>query len=143
VATCGVFGASLFYGDALLTPAISVLSAVEGISVATPALEKWVVPVTVGIVIGLFSIQSRGTGAVGAVKLAEGGWFPLACGLAIFTMLTTWKRAETVVAAREGKISVPVESFPAMLGADIPRVAGTAVYLSPDSRSVPRCCCTT
>ena len=65
VATCGVFGASLFYGDALLTPAISVLSAVEGIAVATPALDKWVVPATVGILIGLFSIQSRGTGAIG------------------------------------------------------------------------------
>src|SRR5690349_23217345 len=65
VATCGVFGASLFYGDALLTPAISVLSAVEGISVATPALDRWIVPATVGIVIALFSIQVRGTGAVG------------------------------------------------------------------------------
>src|SRR5262245_23827721 len=65
VATCGVFGASLFYGDALLTPAISVLSAVEGISVATPALDEWVVPVTVGILIGLFAIQFHGTGAVG------------------------------------------------------------------------------
>src|SRR5438093_3379149 len=65
VATCGIFGASLFYGDAVLTPAISVLSAVEGISVATPALEKWVVPVTVGILIGLFSIQYRGSGAMG------------------------------------------------------------------------------
>ena len=65
IATAGIFGASLFYGDALLTPAISVLSAVEGISVATPALDKWVVPVTVGILIGLFSIQYRGTGAVG------------------------------------------------------------------------------
>jgi KUP system potassium uptake protein len=53
VATCGVFGASLFYGDALLTPAISVLSAVEGMSVATPALDKWIVPVTVGILIRL------------------------------------------------------------------------------------------
>jgi KUP system potassium uptake protein len=386
VAICGVFGASLFYGDALLTPAISVLSAVEGISVATPALEKWVVPVTIGILIGLFSIQSRGTGAIGklfgpcmvvwfaalallggisiaqtpavlasldprhalgfalqhpgltfivlgavflaitgaealyadmghfgakpirfawfgmvfpalminyigqgalvlrdpaaiknpfyllapaellfplvalataatviasqatisgafsmtqqatrlgylpripvrhtsesergqiyiahvnwamlvlvvlivlefksssaiasaygvavsgtmvlttvligvvtymsgsrakpyllaaiaaigvvelmffaanAMKFAEGGWFPLACGVVIFTMLTTWKRAEGVVSAREGKISVPVESFPAMLGPDIPRVEGTAVYLSPDSSSVP------
>ena len=386
VAICGVFGASLFYGDALLTPAISVLSAVEGISVATPALEKWVVPVTIGILIGLFSIQSRGTGTVGrlfgpcmvvwftalavlggisitqtpsvlasldprhalgfawqhpgltfivlgavflaitgaealyadmghfgakpirfawfgmvfpalminyigqgalvlrdpvaiknpfyllapaellfplvalataatviasqatisgafsmtqqatrlgylpripvrhtsesergqiyiahvnwamlvlvvlivlefksssaiasaygvavsgtmvlttvligvvtymsggrvkpyllaaiaaigaaelvffsanAMKFAEGGWFPLACGIVIFTMLTTWKRAEGVVSAREGKISVPVESFPAMLGPDIPRVEGTAVYLSPDSESVP------
>src|SRR5439155_713800 len=65
VTTCGIFGASLFYGDAVLTPAISVLSAVEGISVATPALESWVVPVTIGILIGLFSIQFRGTGAVG------------------------------------------------------------------------------
>src|SRR3981189_1232043 len=65
VAMLGIFGASLFYGDALLTPAISVLSAIEGISVATPALDKWVVPVTVGILIGLFSIQYRGTGAVG------------------------------------------------------------------------------
>jgi len=386
VAVCGVFGASLFYGDALLTPAISVLSAVEGISVATPALEKWVVPVTIGILIGLFSIQSRGTGTVGklfgpcmvvwftalavlgsisiaqtpsvlasldprhalafawqhpgltfivlgavflaitgaealyadmghfgakpiqlawffmvfpalminyigqgalvlrdpaaiknpfyllasaellfplvalataatviasqatisgafsmtqqatrlgylpripvrhtsesergqiyighvnwamlvlvvlivlefrsssaiasaygvavsgtmvlttaligvvaymsggrakpyllagiavigvaelvffaanATKFAEGGWFPLACGVVIFTMLTTWKRAESIVTAREGKIRVPVEAFPTMLGPDIPRVEGTAVYLSPDSDSVP------
>ena len=386
VAICGVFGASLFYGDALLTPAISVLSAVEGISVATPALEKWVVPVTIGILIGLFSIQFRGTGAIGklfgpcmvvwfaalavlggisiaqtpavlasldprhalgfalqhpgltfivlgavflaitgaealyadmghfgakpiqlawfvmvfpalminyigqgalvlrdpvaiknpfyllapaellfplvalataatviasqatisgafsmtqqatrlgylpripvrhtsesergqiyiahvnwamlvlvvlivlefrssgaiasaygvavsgtmvlttvligvvtfmarsrarpyllaaiaaigvaelvffaanAMKFAEGGWFPLACGVVIFTMLTTWKQAESVVSAREGKIRVPVETFPSMLGPDIPRVEGTAVYLSPDSSSVP------
>jgi len=386
VATCGVFGASLFYGDALLTPAISVLSAVEGISVATPALDRWVVPVTVGILIGLFSIQFRGTGAVGklfgpcmvlwfavlavlggisiaqtpavlasldpryalgfawdhpslaffvlgavflaitgaealyadmghfganpiriawfvmvfpalminymgqgalvlrdpsaiknpfyllapaellfplvvlataatviasqatisgafsmtqqatrlgylpripvrhtsesqrgqiyvahvnwtmlvlivllvlafksssaiasaygvavsgtmllttvligvvaymsrsrvrayvlaaiaavgaveivffasnAMKFADGGWFPLACGVAIFTLLTTWKRAEGVVTAREGKIRVPVHSFASMLDRDIPRVEGTAVYLSPDSGAVP------
>jgi len=61
-----VFAASLFYGDALITPAISVLSAVEGLSVATAALEPWVVPLTLGILIGLFAIQSRGTGKVGA-----------------------------------------------------------------------------
>jgi len=386
VATCGVFGASLFYGDALLTPAISVLSAVEGISVATPALDKWIVPVTVGILIALFSIQFRGTGAVGklfgpcmvlwfatlavlgglsiaqtpavlasidprhalsfawqhpslaffvlgavflaitgaealyadmghfganpirfawfgmafpalminyigqgalvlrdpaaiknpfyllappellfplvvlataatviasqatisgafsmtqqatrlgylpripvrhtsesergqiyiphvnwtmlvlvvlivlefksssaiasaygvavsgtmvlttvligvvasmsrsrarpyllaaiaavgavelvffaanAMKFTEGGWFPLACGVVIFTLLTTWKRAESVVTAREGKIRVPVQAFPTMLGPDVPRVEGTAIYLSPDSGAVP------
>src|SRR5438309_227093 len=64
IATAGIFGASLFYGDALLTPAITVLSAVEGISVATPALDKWVVPVTVGMLIGLFSLQHRGSGVV-------------------------------------------------------------------------------
>jgi KUP system potassium uptake protein len=60
-----VFAASLFYGDAVITPAISVLSAVEGLSVATPAFEKWVVPLTLGIIVGLFAIQSHGTGKVG------------------------------------------------------------------------------
>ena len=64
-AVLAVFAASLFYGDAMITPAISVLSAVEGLSVATPALERWVVPVTLGILIGLFALQSRGTGRVG------------------------------------------------------------------------------
>jgi KUP system potassium uptake protein len=64
---CGIFGASLFFGDAIITPAISVLSAVEGVSVATPALEHWVIPVTVGVITGLFWIQHSGTGAVGKV----------------------------------------------------------------------------
>ena len=64
-AVVAVFAASLFYGDAVITPAISVLSAVEGLSVATPALEHWVVPITLGILIGLFAIQSHGTGKVG------------------------------------------------------------------------------
>ena len=61
----GVFGAALFYGDAIITPAISVLSAIEGISVATPQLERWVVPVTIGILIALFLIQRHGTQRVG------------------------------------------------------------------------------
>ncbi|MBI3372299.1 MAG: potassium transporter Kup [Betaproteobacteria bacterium] len=65
VAVLGIFGASLFFGDAIITPAISVLSAVEGLSVATPAFERWVVPITLAILIGLFGIQSHGTGAVG------------------------------------------------------------------------------
>ncbi len=65
VAVLGIIGASLFYGDAVITPAISVLSAVEGLSVATPALEHLVIPVTIGILIALFMIQSRGTGSVG------------------------------------------------------------------------------
>jgi KUP system potassium uptake protein len=64
-AVIAVFAASLFYGDAVITPAISVLSAVEGISVATPALERWVVPTTVAILVGLFAIQRHGTGRVG------------------------------------------------------------------------------
>ena len=61
----GIFAAALFYGDAIITPAISVLSAVEGLSVATPHLEHYVVPITVGILVSLFMIQKQGTGQVG------------------------------------------------------------------------------
>ena len=65
VITAGVFAAALFYGDAIITPAISVLSAVEGISVATPQFEKFIIPITIGLLIGLFLIQRHGTGRVG------------------------------------------------------------------------------
>ena len=67
VITAGVFAASLFYGDAIITPAISVLSAVEGISVATPQFEKFVIPITIGLLVGLFLIQRHGTGRVGSL----------------------------------------------------------------------------
>jgi KUP system potassium uptake protein len=65
VLNAGVFAAALFYGDAIITPAISVLSAVEGISVATPEFEHMVVPITIGILVGLFLIQHHGTARVG------------------------------------------------------------------------------
>jgi len=61
----GVFGASLFYGDAVLTPAISVLSAVEGLEVGTRAFKPYVVPIAVGVLVALFALQARGTAAVG------------------------------------------------------------------------------
>ena len=61
----GVFGASLFYGDAVLTPAISVLSAVEGLEVGTAAFKPYVVPLATGILIGLFLIQKHGTAFIG------------------------------------------------------------------------------
>ena len=67
VITAGVFAASLFYGDAIITPAISVLSAVEGMSIATPQFEKFVIPITIGLLIGLFLIQRHGTGRVGSL----------------------------------------------------------------------------
>ena len=63
----GLFGAALLYGDGVITPAISVLSAVEGLHVATPAFQRWVVPLTVGILTGLFWIQKRGTARVGGL----------------------------------------------------------------------------
>jgi KUP system potassium uptake protein len=63
----GVFGAALFYGDAVITPAMSVLSAVEGLEVATPALKPYVVPISVGILSALFIFQRMGTASVGAL----------------------------------------------------------------------------
>ncbi|WP_051937802.1 potassium transporter Kup [Ferriphaselus sp. R-1] len=63
----GVFAAALFYGDAIITPAISVLSAVEGLSIATPQFEHWILPITVGVLIGLFLIQKQGTGKIGGL----------------------------------------------------------------------------
>jgi len=60
----GMLAASLFYGDALITPAISVLSAVEGLEVATPELQRYVEPLTVLILVALFALQSRGTARV-------------------------------------------------------------------------------
>jgi KUP system potassium uptake protein len=67
VSALGVFAASLFYGDAVITPAISVLAAVEGITVAAPGLGGFVVPVSVLILVGLFWIQRSGTARVGAL----------------------------------------------------------------------------
>ncbi|AEE68665.1 potassium uptake protein [Bordetella pertussis] len=61
----GIFGAALFYGDSMITPAISVLSALEGISIVSHTLEPWVVPVALVVLVALFAIQSHGTGAVG------------------------------------------------------------------------------
>ena len=61
----GIFGAAMFFGDAMITPAISVLSAVEGLEVMAPGLGTFVVPITVAIMIGLFSIQKHGTASVG------------------------------------------------------------------------------
>jgi KUP system potassium uptake protein len=63
----GLFGAALLYGDSMITPAISVLSAVEGLEVATPFFSRFIIPITIGILIGLFVLQSRGTAQVGAV----------------------------------------------------------------------------
>ena len=63
----GVFATALFYGDSMITPAISVLSAVEGLTTVNAGLEPFVIPIAVGILVGLFAIQSHGTARVGAL----------------------------------------------------------------------------
>jgi KUP system potassium uptake protein len=84
----GIISGALFYGDAILTPALSVLSAVEGLKVVTPAFEPYVVPLTVVILVALFAVQSRGTASVAAffgplcllwfVAIAVGGLWHIA-----------------------------------------------------------------
>jgi KUP system potassium uptake protein len=61
----GTFGACLFYGDSVLTPAISVLSAVEGLEIVTPTFKAWVLPLSAAIIVGLFLVQRKGTAVVG------------------------------------------------------------------------------
>ena len=81
----GLLGAALFYGDSMITPAISVLSAVEGLDVALPGLGHWVVPVTVVLLIGLFLIQQHGTARIGIlfgpIMVA---WFVVLAALGIY-----------------------------------------------------------
>ncbi|HLO63873.1 MAG TPA: potassium transporter Kup [Azonexus sp.] len=65
--TLGLFGAALFYGDGVITPAISVLSAVEGLEIITPTFKPYILPITLVILVGLFLFQRRGTASVGAL----------------------------------------------------------------------------
>ena len=84
LAVLGVFGASLFFGDSMITPAISVLSAIEGVQVAAPSVGAIVVPVTVVILIGLFLLERLGTNAVGRLfGPVMALWFVViaACGI--------------------------------------------------------------
>lgn len=85
-----VFAASLFYGDAVITPAITVLSAMEGLAEVTPAFERWVVPLTLVIIIALFSLQRRGTGKLGRwfgpLTLL---WFVVIGGLGVASIMQT------------------------------------------------------
>lgn len=84
----GLFGTALLYGDGMITPAISVLSAVEGIHVATPALEPYAVPVSIVILIALFAIQRHGTGTIGALfGPVMVVWFTTLAGLGVIHIL--------------------------------------------------------
>jgi KUP system potassium uptake protein len=85
IMAAGLIGAALFYGDGMITPAISVLSAVEGLKVATPVFEPYVIPISVVLLMGLFLVQRRGTAAVGGlfgpVMLA---WFAVLAALGVW-----------------------------------------------------------
>jgi len=84
----GVVGASLFYGDGVVTPAMTVLSAIEGIKVATPALKPFVVPITLIILIGLYTVQSRGTATIGKLfGPVMVLWFAVLAAMGLYNIL--------------------------------------------------------
>ena len=86
----GLFGAALLYGDGMITPAISVLSAIEGLEVATPVFRPYVIPITVVILVGLFSIQHRGTAGIGKVfGPVTLLWFLVLAGLGALQLVAT------------------------------------------------------
>lgn len=84
----GLFGAALFFGDGVITPAVSVLSAVEGLEVATPAFSPYVVPITVAVIIALYAVQYKGTAGIGKwfgpVMLV---WFFVLAAMGVYNIL--------------------------------------------------------
>jgi KUP system potassium uptake protein len=103
VAVVAIFGASLFYGDGVITPAMSVLSAVEGLKIAEPALVRWVMPISVVIVLALFVVQKGGTAKVGAV------FAPVMC---VWFVAIAWLGVSGIV--REPEILVALNPYYAL-----------------------------
>ncbi len=88
ISTMGIFGAALLYGDGVITPAISVLSAVEGLTIATPFFTPFVIPITIIILVGLFIFQRKGTSLVGSVfGPVTVAWFLMIAALGVAVII--------------------------------------------------------
>ncbi len=86
----GLFGTALLYGDGMITPAISILSAIEGLSLITPIFNPYIIPITIGIMVGLFSIQKRGTGTIGKIfGPVTLTWFVVLAALGVASIIQT------------------------------------------------------
>jgi KUP system potassium uptake protein len=91
----GIVGACLFFGDGVITPAISVLSAVEGLEVAAPTLKEFVLPISITVIVALFAVQHRGTASVGRVfGPIMAGWFLI---LAVMGVMQIWHRPSVLL----------------------------------------------
>jgi KUP system potassium uptake protein len=127
----GLFGTALLYGDGMITPAISVLAAVEGLEVAAPSLAPYVIPIAVGILIALFSIQKRGTSTVGAIfGPIMVVWFGLLALLGVLHISDYWPifQAANPSHAIQFLVDMPRQAFQA-LGAVFLVVTGSeALY---------------
>ncbi len=123
-----VLGASLFYGDAAITPAISVLSALEGLELVAPHFEAYIIPVTVAVLVALFWVQSRGTGRMGVlfgpitlvwfIVMAALGLLHAGDRLAIFHALNPLHATGFVVSHGLGALPVMGSVFLAVTGAE-------------------------
>ena len=129
--TVGLFGTAIFYGDGVITPAISVLSAVEGLEVAAPSLHNWVIPITLVVLTGLFAVQRFGTGGIGKffgpITLV---WFVVLVALgiphilsnpAVLVALNPWHAAQFILAQ-------PVVAFIALGAVVLCVTGGEALY---------------
>ncbi len=124
----GVIGISLFFGDAIITPAMSVLSAVEGMSLVAPALDSIVVPVTLAIICGLFVVQNKGTGRVAAffgpimvlwfVVMAAMGLYHIGDDISILAALNPWHAARFLVSEGYAALIVLGSVFLAVTGGE-------------------------
>jgi len=127
----GIFGAAMFFGDAMITPAVTVLGAIEGIEVMTPALNPYVVPLALVILVALFAIQKHGTGSVGALFGPVCAlWFVALAALGAYQL---WRNPSVLAALSPGHaigfaFAYPKATFLA-LGAVVLAVTGTeALY---------------
>jgi len=127
----GIFGAAMFYGDGMITPAISVLGAVEGLEIIAPELHPFIVPVTIAIVLVLFAIQKRGTASVGRL------FGPVMCAwfivLAVLGLLQVIEHPEVLGAINPARAFAFIAANPRLaflaLGAVVLAVTGTeALY---------------
>ena len=111
LAMLGIFAAALFYGDSMLTPAISVLSAVEGLDLVAPALGDYVIPLTLAIICVLFLIQRNGTASVGAFfGPVMSVWFATLAGLGVWHIA---QAPEILAGAQSNARGAPVSAAPA------------------------------
>jgi len=107
------------------------------LAVVARRLWRWSMPVML-VVIGLFLLVDLAFFAANAVKIPQGGWFPLLVGAVVFTFMSTWRRGRQIVLERTSEDNVPLEQFIAQLDpSKLPRVQGTAIYLAARRETVP------
>jgi KUP system potassium uptake protein len=105
--------------------------------VAARRVWRWG-PLRAGLVLGTFLIMDLAFFGANLSKIADGGWFPLSFALALFIMMTTWKRGRDLLRERRDQGGIPLRDFVESMGrAEIPTISGTAVFLTPNPKQVP------